>query len=127
MEIKPPLQTTNQSVELGKLLANTIASVVGAQEQLDAYSEQRSRSYATAEAGTLTLPPLWYTFSKVIVEMELAATIAHSSNGEKSGPQIMSKTLNPTSVGLFGYQASAGLKVRVEMQPQGIVPIKEND
>lgn len=125
MEIKSDLQTTNQSVELGKLLANTISSVVGAQEQLDAYSEQRSRSYATAEAGTLTLPPLWYTFSKVIVEMELAATIAHSNSAENSGPQIMSKTLNPTSVGLFGYQASAGLKVRVEMQPQGIVPIKD--
>ncbi|MEJ2692020.1 MAG: hypothetical protein P8166_02925 [Candidatus Thiodiazotropha sp.] len=119
------IRTSNQPVELGRLLANTIGSVVQAQEQLDSYSERRSRTFETAEAGTLTLPPLWYTFSNVVVEMELSATVARL--GEDQSPHIMSQTLDPASVGLYGHSASSGLKVRVEMAPQGVVPIKESD
>lgn len=119
------LNQASERVELGKLLANTIGSVVRAQEQLDDYSSRRSRSYETAEAGTMALPPLWYTFSNVVVEMELAATVARKPLDDND--YIMSQTLNPTSVGLYGYSASAGLKVRIEMAPQGIMPIKETE
>lgn len=122
-----PIQTSNQAVELGQLLANTIASVVKAQEQLDAYAARRSQAYKEAEAGDLALPPLWYTFSKVDVEMELSADIRKIQvDADVAEPHIFSRTLNPASVGMFGYQASSGLRVRVEMTPQGMVPIKES-
>ncbi|MDJ0807604.1 MAG: hypothetical protein QNJ78_12310 [Gammaproteobacteria bacterium] len=120
-----PIQTGNQPVELGQLLANTIASVVKAQEQLDVYAAKRTQAYEEAEAGELVLPPLWYTFSKVDVEMELSADIRKiQADSDTLEPHIFSRTLNPASVGLYGYQASSGLRVRVEMSPQGMLPIK---
>lgn len=123
----PEVQRTNQSVELGQLLANTIASVVQAQEQLDAYTQRRQAEYAAAPQGSQALPPLWYLFSNVAVEMELSASIAQITDANDGEPKthIVSRMLDPTSVGLYGYQASAGLRVRVQMEPQGFVPIKQ--
>lgn len=120
------LQPSNQPVELGLLLASTIASVVKAQEQLDAYAARRTQAYREAAEGELVLPPLWYTFSKVDVQLELSADIRKiQTDAAGAEPHIFSRTLNPSSVGLYGYQASSGLKVRVEMAPQGFVPVKK--
>ncbi len=118
-------QPIDQPVELGRLLANTIASVVQAQEQLDAYTERRTRAYQDAEHGDLALPPMWYTFSNVSIDMELSATVARVETAESvSEPHIFSRTLNPTSVGLFGYQASTGLRVRVDVDPNRLSRIR---
>ncbi len=121
------IKPKNEAVELGQLLSNTIGSVVQAQEKLDQYTQQRKQAYLAAEAGELALPPLWYVFSNVAIEMELSASVAevYNQDTEKSEPYILSRTLNETSVGLYGYQASSGLKVRVLLTPQGMVPIKE--
>ncbi len=121
------IKPKNEPVELGQLLSNTIGSVVQAQEKLDQYTQQRKQAYLEAEAGELALPPLWYVFSNVAIEMELSASVAeiYNEDTEKSEPYIISRTLNETSVGLYGYQASSGLKVRVLLAPQGMVPIKE--
>lgn len=119
--------TASQSVELGQLLANTIGSVVQAQERLDAYTLARKEAYKAAEAGSLALPPLWYLFNRVDVEMELSASVAQAplpGESRKTAPHLFCRTLEPTMVSLYGYQASAGLRVRVQMVPQGVVPIK---
>jgi len=120
------MKANNQAVELGQLLSNTIHSVVKAQEQLDQYTENRRQAYESAAKGSLAIPPIWYTFNNVSIEMELSASIAEVEDirtGIKV-PHIVSQTLNPTSVGLYGYQASAGLRVRIQMAPHGFVPIK---
>ncbi|MBI5550034.1 MAG: hypothetical protein HY911_00910 [Desulfobacterales bacterium] len=120
-------QTVSQQVELGQLLANTIGAVVQAQERLDTYSLARREAYEEAPAGSLALPPLWYVFNKVDVQMELSATVEPwplPGDAQSSGPHLFCRTLEPTMVSLYGYQASAGLSVRVQMTPQGAMPIK---
>ena len=126
-----PLNTLpNQSAELGNLLANTIAGVVSAQEKLDRYTEQRQQAYQNTEPGQFALPPIWYLFKNVSLEMELSAnvaTVALSDNPNEEGqPHLICRTLDPTMVSLYGYQAASGMRVRVEMEPQGFVPIKEH-
>ena len=121
------MKITNQAVELGQLLSTTIHAVVDAQEQLDQYTEMRRRAYESAAQGSLAIPPIWYTFNNVAIEMELSSSIAEVEdvNTGLKAPHIVSRTLNPTSVGLYGYQASAGLRVSIHMAPHGFVPIKE--
>lgn len=121
------MKTSNQAVELGQLLSTTVSSVVQAQQQLDQYTETRKQAYESAEQGSLAIPPIWYTFKNVAIEMELSASIAEVEDilsGEKV-PHIVSRTLNATSVGLFGYQASSGMRVSIHMAPHGFVPIKD--
>lgn len=120
------MKIQNQAVELGQLLSTTIASIVQAQAQLDLYTESRRLAYESAPEGSLAVPPIWYTFKNVALEMELSTTIAEVENintGEKT-PHLLSRTLNPTSVGLYGYQASSGLRVQIHLVPHGFVPIK---
>ncbi len=120
-------QTASQSVELGCLLANTIGSVVQAQERLDAYTLTRKQAYEAAPEGALALPPLWYLFSEVEVEIAMSATVGAwplPGDDPESVPHLFCRTVEPTMVSLYGYQASAGLNVRVRMTPQGAVPIK---
>lgn len=124
-----PLIPKNQSVELGRLLTTTIASVIQAQEQMDYYTEQRRLAFESAPEGSLVLPPLWYVFSDVAIEMELSASVAEVTDSEtgETKPHIVSSMLNTTNVGLYGYQAASGLRVRVQLAPQGIVPIKNSE
>jgi len=121
------MKKINQSVELGQLLSTTIASVVQAQEQLDDYTLRRRQAYEAAEKGALALPPVWYMFNNVALEMELTSQVGQVKNSQtgEDEPHIFSKTLNPSSVGLYGYQASAGLRVRVDIAPQGFMTVKQ--
>ena len=129
MTNKPLNTLPNQSAELGNLLASTIAGVVSAQEKLDQYTEQRQQAYQNAEPGQFALPPIWYLFRNVSLEMELSANVAtvalSDDPAEEGQPHLICRTLDPTMVSLYGYQASSGMRVRVEMEPQGFVPIKE--
>lgn len=118
-------QLTNQSVELGDLLSNTIGSVVQAQEKLDSYSLARKQSYDDAEQGELALPPLWYVFKKVALEIEMSASVQQVQTSPiTSAPHLVCQTLNPTMVSLYGHAASAGMRVSVQVEPSGIMPIK---
>lgn len=116
------LRPVDEHVELGGLLANTVSAVVSAQEQLDAYTERRQEAFDSAKAGETVLPPLWYTFSAVDIEMELAASMSRAEGD--GGTRLMARTLDPASVGLYGYRASAGLRVRVRVEPQGFAQVK---
>lgn len=120
------MDSSNQAVELGQLLCSTVASVVQAQEKLDQYTESRRLAYMAAEQGSLAIPPIWYTFQNVAIELELSSSIAQvvDVHGQKQA-HIVSRTLDPTSVGLYGYKASAGMRVSIHMAPHGFVPIKD--
>jgi hypothetical protein len=131
-----------EGVELGNLLATTIGSVVEAQERMDDYTLRRKQEFEQSPDWDLALPPLWYVFDKVAVEVELSATIRSSqplpprlergSSGgslvrgseERPNPRLFCHTLNPTMVSLYGYQASAGLKIRLQFGPRGVLPLK---
>jgi hypothetical protein len=125
----------SQAVELGSLLASTIGSVVEAQERIDAYTMHRKQEFEAAPEGSLALPPLWYAFNNVAVEIELSATVRTSQESADARtvvapaarPQLFCHTLNPTMVSLYGYQASAGLKVQVHLVLRGILPLKGSE
>lgn len=122
------LQT--QATELGKLLSNTIGSVVSAQEKLDEYTLARKQAYEEAEIGSLALPPLWYVFKQVAIELELSASVQNiSAPGMPldDTPHIVCRTLDPTMVSLYGHAASSGMKVRVIVEPGTVLPIRNDD
>ena len=117
----------DQAVELGDLLANTIGSVVNAQERLDLYTEERRKAYENAPAGSMALPPLWYVFDNVSVELELAAKVGSVTSPVTETPKahLLCQSVNPSVVSLYGRQAAAGLRIKVDLSPQGFLPIKE--
>lgn len=112
-------------VEFGELLASTVGAVARAQEELDAYTLRRTREYEATPAGEFAVPPLWFTFNQVAVDLEMSATVAGGAqDGEAGAGRLLCRTLNPTMVGLYGYQASAGVRVRLTMGPAGPLTIR---
>ena len=112
----------NSASELGNLCAQTIKAVIGAQETMDAYTLQQKQAYDNAAEGELVIPPTWYHFSRVALEMELSAQVSYLEDG---APHIVCRTLNPNMVSLYGYAASSGMRIAVQIEPSGMVPIKQ--
>lgn len=122
-----------KAIEFGDLLAHTVGAVVSAQERLDAYTLQRRQAYEEAPDGSLALPPLWYAFHNVALDLELSASVVEASAAPAGGTaaippgapaSLLCRTVDPAMVGLYGYQATVGIRVRLLMGPQGPVPIK---
>ena len=120
-----------KAIEFGDLLAHTVGAVVSAQERLDAYTLQRRQAYEQAPDGSLALPPLWYAFQNVALDLELSASVVETSAAPPGGTvapgapaSLLCRTVDPATVGLYGYQATAGVRVRLLMGPQGPVPVK---
>jgi hypothetical protein len=120
-----PLYPPRLGVEFSELLSSTVGAVARAQQELDAYTMERKREYEATPAGELAVPPLWFTFNQVAVELELSATVAGGAQSGEAGPgQLLCRTTDPTMVGLYGYQASAGLRVRLSIGPRGPLTIR---
>lgn len=120
------MSTTNQAVELGRLLASTVDSVLATQDQMDRHAAARVRAYETADLGTLTLPPLWYSFTEVGIEVTLASQVRYEQDpltGRETA-RLYASLPDRATVGLYGYQAATGLKVELRLAPQGLVPLK---
>jgi hypothetical protein len=113
-----------QQAELGVLLAGAVRAVASAQDVLDDHARQRAEAYQKAAPGSLTLPPLWYAFDVVTVDIELSSEVVRttSSNDAPGETQLLCRTLNPLTVGLYGYSASTGTRVHVGLSPQRFVP-----
>ncbi|HEV3037218.1 MAG TPA: hypothetical protein VHA33_05470 [Candidatus Angelobacter sp.] len=105
-----------QQAELGDLLAGTAKAVVQAQKQLDTEARESVLQYVKLPDGEMAIPPLWYTVKSAAIEVQLSATI--------SGSELVCRTLNPHNVSLFGYEASAGTRIRLLIGPAEVVPIK---
>jgi hypothetical protein len=110
-------------VEFGDLLAATVGAVARAQEALDQSTEARARAYRQAPDGELAVPPLWFAFDRVALELEMSATAAGRATG--GGGQLFCRIADPTMVGLYGHQASAGVRVRLLMGPRGPLAITD--
>lgn len=102
--------------ELGDLLVGLARAVVRAQDELDAHAADLTTTYMQLPDGTLALPPLAYAVKNATIDVEMAATIRNQA--------LVCKLLDPTSVSLFGLQASAGTRVRLAIGPSAITPIK---
>ena len=118
--------TRSQQAPLGVLLAEAVAGVVQAQRVLDDDAQARVKSYFDAPQGETVLPPLWFTFGQVKLELEMASAVAQvqaSNTGGRPGVQLMGRLLNPVTVSLFGYAAASGLRVSLTLQPREMPPI----
>lgn len=112
-----------QQAELGVLLAGAVRAVVSAQDVLDDHARQRAEAYQAAPAGSSALPPLWYAFDAVSVDLELSSEVVHASaSGGGGDARLLCRTVNPLTVGLYGYSASTGTRIHVSLSPQRFVP-----
>jgi hypothetical protein len=106
---------------LGALLGDAVAGVVQAQRRLDDDALHRAGVFVQTPQGTLVLPPLWYTFTDVQVDLELATVATELKTG--GGVQLACQLLNPTAVSLFGHSAASGLRVSLRLAPRDAVPV----
>jgi hypothetical protein len=115
---------TEQALELGRLLAGAATAVVEAQEALDRHAEAQEMRFMETPNQRLAVPPSWFSFRRVTVDIELSAEIDSELVGPTGAapaalePRLRCRMLNPTSVGLYGYQASSGLRVAVVLEPR---------
>ncbi|HET7725245.1 MAG TPA: hypothetical protein VFK68_11445 [Propionibacteriaceae bacterium] len=125
MSGQPFTQGGTQQSELGALLAGTVRAVVDAQDVLDDHARQLAAEYAAAEPGTLALPPLWYAFDAVGIDIDLSTEVVRVSAGPGQAPQtqLVCRTLNPVTAGVFGYSAATGTHVHVTLTPQRVAPV----
>ena len=114
-----------EQAELGELAAGAVRAIVAAQQSLDEEARRRAEIYLEAPAGSLALPPLWYGFESVVLELQVSAAVAGPRPGsDRDLPRLLCRTANPTTVALYGYQAAAGLTVRFAVTPNGPIPAK---
>jgi hypothetical protein len=110
-------------IELAELVAGAVRALVDAQAALDEQARGRAEEYLHTPAGTLALPPVWYSFRDVAFELEMSASVRRHDEGSR----LFCRTLNPVGVGLFGYQASSGMRVRMVLSRNGFIPVKPPD
>jgi hypothetical protein len=109
-----------RALSLGTLLADACEGVVQAQRRLDSDALERAARFVETPQGAIALPPLWYTFSDVQLQLELASVVAQVGTTGSFG--LACQVLNPASVSLFGYAAASGLRVSVRLAPREAVP-----
>ena len=112
-----------QQAELGELLAGAVRAVVEAQDVLDDHARTEARAFADQPVGSLALPPLWFAFDAVSIEIEMSSEIVRRATTD--GPpasRLVCRTVNPFTAGVFGYSAATGTRVRVDLAPQRVVP-----
>ena len=114
----PPLP--GRQAALGTLLAEVADGLVAAQRRLDADAGSRAAGYFETPQGEVTLPPLWYTFTEVTLEVALSASVERASGSVPS--RLMSRPVDPRQVSLYGYQAASGLMVRLRLAPRQGMP-----
>lgn len=108
--LQPP-----QPAPLGRLLAQTLDGLLQAQRQLDDDALQRVSDYVGTPAGTLVMPPLWFTLSEVQLQLEFSATL---QQGVRAADALQVSLLNPSAVALYGHAASTALRVALRLTPQ---------
>ena len=111
---------SQQAVELGELLASTVVSVAEAQEGLDRHASARLDAMERGDADAPRVPPLWYTFTDVALEVALSASVRRATASAPA--QLMSRPVDPRQVSLYGYQASSSLVVRLRLAPRSELP-----
>ena len=120
MSSPPSVPAGTQQAELGVLLAGAVRAVAEAQDVLDEHARERAAAYLAAPPGSLALPPLWYAFDSVSVDLELSSEAVRT--GSTGQTRLLCRTLNPLTVGLYGYAAAVGTRVRVSLAPQRLAP-----
>jgi hypothetical protein len=118
---QPVTPQGTQQTELGALLAGAVSAVARAQDVLDEHAQTRVAEYQAAPPGSLALPPLWYAFDSVSIDIELSAEVVRGAQPDAT-TSLLCRTLNPITVGVYGYSAAAGTRIHLTLAPQRVVP-----
>ena len=117
---------------MAALLTETVDGVVQAQRRLDTDALARTTQFVSTPHGEIALPPLWFTFSAVNLQLELTASVTRLSaertdpsgeNGKRGSVRLDCRMVNPAAVSLFGYTAASGFKVSLTLAPQHASPL----
>jgi len=122
----PSPSPLGQQASLAALLAEAVDGVVQAQRRLDQDALDRVTQYVATPQGGMALPPLWFGFSEVKLQLELAASITRVTTTPAesaaaplgNGVRLDCRLVNPAAVSLFGYSAASGFKVSLTLAPQ---------
>jgi hypothetical protein len=115
----------SQQAELGSLLAGVVRAVVDAQDNLDTHAREQATAFLAAPAGSLALPPLWFAFDSVSIDIQLSSEVVRTPSVEhddRYDTRLVCRTLNPVTAGLYGYSAATGTRVTVTLSPQRFLP-----
>ena len=111
-----------QQTELGALLAGAVRAVADAQDVLDEHARERASAYLDAAPGSVPLPPLWYAFDSVGLDITLSTETVRTGVGADAETRLLCRTVNPVTAGVYGYAAATGTRVRLTLAPQRFVP-----
>jgi len=112
-----------QQAELGELLVGAVRAVVEAQDVLDDLARTEARAFADEPVGSLALPPLWFAFDAVSIEIQMSSEIVRRAGTDGSAAsRLVCRTVNPFTAGVYGYSAATGTRVRVELAPLRVTP-----
>jgi hypothetical protein len=121
-----------QQASFAALLTETVDGVVQAQRRLDTDALARTTQFISTPQGEIALPPLWFTFSTVNLQLELTASVTRitpartdqqGENGKRGSVRLDCRLVNPAAVSLFGYTAASGFKVSLTLAPQHASPL----
>ena len=120
-----------QQASFAALLIETVDGVVQAQRRLDSDALARTTQFIATPQGEIALPPLWYTFSLVNLQLELTASVtritpvrtAPDAEAKRGSVRLDCRLVNPAAVSLFGYTAASGFKVSLTLAPQQASPL----
>jgi hypothetical protein len=113
---------------LSELLAGIVDGLLHAQDRLDQHAAERATAYLETPGGTLVLPPLWHTLENIRVDLQMSASVAQATGARspsgRAAAVFMCRLANPASVSLFGYNASAALRISMQLGMMGVMPAK---
>ena len=121
-----------QQASFAALLIETVDGVVQAQRRLDTDALARTTQFISTPQGEIALPPLWYTFSLVNLQLELTASVTRitpvstaqpDAEAKRGSVRLDCRLVNPAAVSLFGYTAASGFKVSLTLAPQQASPL----
>ncbi len=114
-----------EAADLAALLAGAVRAVVEAQDVLDERAREEAARFAAAPVGSLALPPLWFAFDSVDIDVELSSEIVRTAppSGGPDTVRLLCRTLNPVTASLFGHSASAGTRIHVALVRQRLAPL----
>lgn len=120
------MTSSNQATELGDLLSGVVRGIVAAQTELDDHARRQQEQLVQTPLGEMGLPPLWFTFKDVEIDITLSATLETTGTARSPVTHLVCRTVDPAHVSLYGYDASASLRVRARIGPQGFATLHDH-
>lgn len=112
-------------IELGDLLASAVDDLLRAQSRLDDSALAQRERLVTAPSGTLSLPPLWYTFRNVVLDLELSAAVKEPQAADRA--KLLCGIPSLASVALYGREAAVSMHVRLTLAPKFLPELENKD